>query len=284
VAFTCFSVLVVMAAVRQGWFAPHKRYTIEFMSADGLHPGAAVTLMGLKVGQVDEVEISPNKRIHVDIRVQKKYAAHLTQGAQIRMARPFIIGEKEIMIVPDSEHSEPLADNQIIQGAESLELTDILSGGRMGPYLDTLGSLFAQLKLIVEGSGEEGGANLSSLFQQAFKSLQAVERVAFDLRSIRKDVLVTKDSKRLIHQLANSTENLRKIMDVSQETLPELRNLSKGANNMIPQVAGTLSELVLTLQAMQRSFFLRSAVEDIHEEQAKKAKSEKRKPASDGSN
>jgi phospholipid/cholesterol/gamma-HCH transport system substrate-binding protein len=250
-ALLLFVMLVFFSARRQGWFAPKNRYVVIFRDADGLHPGAPVTLMGLKVGVVEKVDINEARKVEVTIKVQRKYAKYLREDSRLVMARPFILAEKEILIQAGSDKSPMLAEGAYVQGEAALELTDLLGGNKMMPYLVTLEKLFEQIRLLMDTQSDKS-PSLVRMYSQVHKSLAAVELLQKDLHQIRTEVLTSDDTKTAIRELAAA--------------LPTIKALSQDATRIMPELQQTLGSTITTLEAMQRSFLFRGGVESYRED------------------
>lgn len=277
VALLAFAVLTCGAAYRQGWFASHVTYKVEFPNGEGIRVGTPVSISGLKAGQISQVELDPNGKVMAEISVQEKFAKHFRTSTHVVLGRPFIIGERAVMVHPGSARDPQLKAGAQIQGEESLELTDLLSGGRMSPYFDTFSRLLQQLQLVIEGDGSDT-VNLVSLYQQAYKTLKSVETMSKDVTVLRRDVFASKESLALIKSLSQSTENLKVVLEQSTHTMPAVTQVSQNMAELMPKIKKTLDETAFTLQAMQRSFILRGASKDLREEQREQSQ---RLPASE---
>ncbi|MBS1986190.1 MAG: MCE family protein [Bdellovibrionales bacterium] len=276
-ALGLFGLLVIGSSLRQGWFAPHDTFSIEFPSGDGLTDGTPVSIAGLKAGRVTSVELGESNKVIVKISIQSKFADRIREDSKALVGRPFIIGEKAISITPGSPLKPRLKEGSRLPGEESMEITDMLSGGRMSPYFQTFTKLLDQLRLVIEGDGGENNANLVQVYQQAYRSLKAVERMSKEVEIMRKDFATTPEMKKLVREAAQSAGDAHDLINQMNEAMPALTKLSGDVGTMLPALSKTLGETVFTLQAMQRSFILRGAVADLKKEQAEE---EKRRPAS----
>ncbi len=254
-----FCALIFFTGQRQGWFASKSHYQLVFDNADGIFPGAAVTLMGLKVGSVEKVDIDEEKKVIVSIKLQTQYAKHFRRDSRVMAARPFVLAEKEIVIYPGTETYPQWEEKDKIHAEESLELTDFLTGNRLMPYLTTLNKLFEQIQTLIEGKGANT-PNIVKMYSQISRSLSAIEELQKDMHIMRTEVLASEDTKKVLRELA--------------QTLPTLKKLSDQATGVMPELSQTLKTSVITLEAMQRSFFLRSGVESYKKE------NQQREPAS----
>lgn len=273
-----FALLVFSSAFRQGWFAPHDEFTIEFPSGDGLNEGTPVSMSGLKAGRVTSVDLADQNRVFVKVSVQRRFATRIREDSKATVGRPFIIGEKAVSITPGSMNKPQIRAGSHIMGEESLEITDMLSGGRLGPYMATFSKLLDQIRVVIEGDGNDQ-TNLIEVYKQVYRTLKSVDTVAKEITTIRKDFAVTPEMQKVVKDVSRSTGDIQKLLAQLNDVMPAMTKLSGGMADIMPDLAKTLSETTLTLQAMQKSFVLRGAVADVKEERAKAAASERR-PAS----
>lgn len=264
-AFVLFALMIGGAAWRQGWFMPREEFAIEFQSADGLFKGTSVVLSGLKVGEVKNVELNSEGRVVVQFHVLRKYAHQLNADARAISQRTFVIGEKVIALRPGTRDAGPLKPGAFLKGEEAMEITDMLSGGRLAKYFETFELLMEQVKVLVGATGEKG-SDLAGLYLQLHKSLKGVEQLAKDVHVLRKDVFASDETVLLLSNLSKSSHNLQLVMAELKETLPHINKATGEFNGMAPGLAKALQESIVTLQAMQKSFLLRGGVKEVLEE------------------
>lgn len=266
VALLAFGSLIVGAAYRQGWFASHVEYVVSFPSGEGIRVGTPVSISGLKAGQINEVDLGSDGQVVAKLKVQEKFATHFRKNTKVVLGRPFIIGERAVMVHPGPANGDLLEVGSHIVGEESLELTDLLSGGRLSPYFNTFSRLLEQLQLVIEGDGSSDTVNLVSLYRQAYTTLKSLETLSKDVGVLRKDVFASKETLALLKSLSASTENLKIVLEQSTKTMPAVTQMSQDVADVMPKLKKTLDETAFTLQAMQRSFILRGASKDLKEE------------------
>lgn len=267
-AILLFIALMLGAAYKQGWFEPSMDLVAEFEGADGLRVGTSVVLMGLKIGSVSSVDLEESGKISIRLSVLKRYAPNLNSSVIAKSGRTFVIGEKIITLTVTSKNAQPLNPSVPIRGEETLELVDLLSGGRMSPYFNTFAKLLEQLQLVIEGSGEKDSVKLIDLYKQAYRTLKSVEMMGDDVRIMRRDVFATPETKALFMQLSEATRNLTKVMNAMETTLPRVGDASQEISRIVPELNSTLKETQFTFQALQKSFLLRGGVRELKEEKA----------------
>jgi phospholipid/cholesterol/gamma-HCH transport system substrate-binding protein len=280
VAVAVFSLLIAGAGRRQGWFAATANYTIEFPSGDGVFVGTPVSINGLKAGRVTKVELNERNQVVVEIGVQSKYAEAVREDSVVSLARPFIIGEREIFISAGSRDKPRLDSDsdKVLKGEVALELTDMLSGGRLAPYFQLFTRLMDQMAVVVEGDKTEDGVNLLKVYRQAYTAMKAVESMSKDFHLVRRDFISSPQTQQIMKDMAAASGHLGELLAQMNKTLPAVTGMSSSMHELTPQLTKALQETVFTMQAMQRSFVLRSAVEDLKEEGKRSPASEDVKP------
>jgi phospholipid/cholesterol/gamma-HCH transport system substrate-binding protein len=268
-----FVALVVLAAHRQGWFSPHDVFFAKFENGEGLNPGTPVSMSGLRIGRVSGVELGADNDVVATLKIQRKYSGRIKEDSKATLGRPFIIGERMISVSAGQPQASPVAPGTFIRGEESLELLDLLSGGRLSPYFNTFSKLLEQMSLIVEGGqGEDGKktVKLMDLYKQTYSTLKTVEGFGDDMRAIRQEFATSKEMKTLVGNMSKSSDQLDNLVRQTGEALPAMTEIARQVSKTMPALNQTLAETSLTFQAMQRSFFLSGSVKDIKAEQLKR--------------
>jgi phospholipid/cholesterol/gamma-HCH transport system substrate-binding protein len=283
--FGIFLTLVALAGFKQGWFSGSAYYRVKYETGDGVFVGTPVSISGLKAGSVKKVELTADNKIELVISLQNKFADFVRKDSRAILGRPFIIGERAISVTPGSREQEKLLENDYITGEESLELTDLLSGGRLTPYLQTFSKLLDQVKVVIEGDGSPQSKNLIQVYQQAFKTLKSLEDVGYEVTKIRKDFIFAENTQKILKDMSHSSDELASVLIETQKTLPAITQISGDVVKLVPEVTKALNETVFTLQALQRSFILSGGVSSLKKEMAEKekakAEAESKKPASE---
>ncbi|MEO5667603.1 MAG: MlaD family protein [Bdellovibrionota bacterium] len=258
-AMLLFTAMVFGAAWKQGWFLPRQSFTIRFPTANGLFVGTPVLLSGLRIGEVSSVDLDDDGRVVARVKVLSKYVAQLRDDASANSERTFVIGEKIIALSPGSRDRPPLKEGAELAGHEAMEITDLLSGSRITKYFETFQILMDQLNALISVASDKDH-NLASLYLQLHTSLKGIESLSKDVRVLRTDVLGSNETKMLLSNLSKSSRDMESVMGELRTGLPRI-------NATMPTLTKALQESVVTLQAMQKSFFLRSSVKELKEEQ-----------------
>lgn len=292
-------------AIKQGWFETRVELSSSFHQADGIYPGSKVQMAGIQVGKVESVELRENNQIHVVFNVSQKFFARIRKDSVVRVSRPFIIGEKVLDVSVGSNNEKQIVAKSELPSEDNIDLLDMLSGKRMGPYLNMMTDLLGNMKTIMTAFVDPKRAqklidifdSLHPLVVNTNKSMLGLTKLSNQLNQDErleeltinliaatrqiKNVLpenpqefrlavqeFSQDTRSVMHNMNQLTEAMNTLIPTLNAIAPELPQASKRAIE-------ALNEAVIVLKAMQKSFLLKGSVADVKEEESK------RQPAND---
>jgi phospholipid/cholesterol/gamma-HCH transport system substrate-binding protein len=169
---------VLMVGRRAHLFTAKLPYQTQFDSAAGLVSGNPVRLNGVTVGNVLEVNLSPDpadQRVRVVYEVDRKIRTRLRTSTTASIKTIGLLGDKYIELAggkPDDAIVPPEGDIKAAQGAS---LEKIFEGS--GDLLTDLGGIARSLKAILERMEKGGvGENLNSTLASLSDVLGKVNR------------------------------------------------------------------------------------------------------------
>lgn len=287
-------VFALAVAIQRGVFEPKVRLQTTLENADGVREGTIVAMQGLRIGQVDEVELISSEEVFVSFRIGKKYLSKIRSDSVVRAVRPFIIGEKTLEITIGSISSPPAVENAMLRSMPSADIMDILSGRAVGPYVEILGKMTENLKFVAEAfmdpkrsrslvkMFDEMGPlvrNASALTGEAHTLLKAANKdqqlvkVIGNLVDITNELHkampeISKQSPEMLGHLSKIARNMAVLTDELQKTLPAMQKLAPEIPRASERAIEALDETVVTLKALQKSFLLRGNAREVREEEA----------------
>lgn len=281
------------AAIKQGWFETKVHYFTTFENADGIHQGTLVQMSGLRAGAVDSVELESDNRIRVGFHVLGKFQDRIRENSTVQLIRPFIIGERVLEIAVGSDQFQPLPDQAHVKSVETVDLMTLMSGKSMNNYLSKLGGILESMQVIVDAFADKSRA------ESMVRVIDRLDPLMKNLNTMSTEVIklskqATKDDgvQKLVGNLAVTTTEINKILPELNNQNPELakdlavmtQNLAMVTKALGPAVqhveaelpgasvrlVEALNETVVVLKAMQKSFFMRSSVQEVREEEAQR--------------
>lgn len=294
----------VMVAIKRGWFATTIALSSEFENADGVHSGTEVVVAGLRAGSVDKVELLDTNKIRVTFTLLDKFRAKIKEDSTAQLVRPFVIGERILELSVGSKESPVIQDGAVMKAHETVDIMTILSGRRLGDYLEGMNGMMTNVKILVDAfANTQRTENFVKMFDQIEPLVRSLgimseEVIKLSKQATRKDNLGT-----VLGNLAVTTNELNQMIPLVRKKAPDLsRDMEKIVTNvailtenfklltptiveMAPQLPKTsrraveaLDEAVVLLKALQKSMFVRGSVKEVREEEESKRQ---RDPAND---
>ncbi|WP_413578641.1 MlaD family protein [Bdellovibrio sp. HCB290] len=283
---TAFSI-----AVKQGWFDSKTYYSTTFENADGLHQGTTVHMAGLRAGAVEEVELRADNKIQVTFYVLSKFQERVRQDSTVQLNRPFIIGEKILEVTVGSERAPVLSGNSFINSNESMDIVSMLSSRNISMTMSRVGGLLENLQMLVEAfADKDRAASFVRVIDRMDPLMKNMTVMSQEVIKLSKQATANDSMEVLMKNLATTTTEINRILPELNRQNPELaKDLAVMTQNLavVTQAVGpaarelgpefpqasrrmleVLNETVVTLKAMQKSFFMESNVREVRKEEA----------------
>lgn len=284
------AVTALSVAVKQGWFETKVHYSTVFENADGIHQGTLVQMAGLRAGAVEEVELEASNQIRVRFYVLGKFQPRIRQDSGIQLIRPFLIGERVIDVSVGSEQSPVLAGNSFVKSIEATDFMTLMSGKNLNAYLGKLGGILENMQLLVEAfADKKRGESIVRIFDRMDPLVKNLNTMSVEVIKLSKQATHDDGVQKLIGNLATTTSEINKILpDLNDENPHLARDLAVMTQNLAvmtkalgpavkavePELPGAslrlveaLNETVVVLKAMQKSFFMKSNVREVQDEE-----------------
>ena len=264
----------VVVAVTKGWFEPKIYYTTVLESGEGVRPGSVVRMVGIHIGTVVSMELDADNHIRTRLKLLRKFRDRIREDSRIVLERPFLVGDKVLHITPGGAQSKPLSEDAEIPSQESPGVMDLLAGKQWGPYFHTLESAAKEMSKLVDLlMKEKGTEKLVSSLSGLPSLIKGLTVAAGEVSTVSKQMSQGERMTHLVGNLAELSEEFKKVIPALATIAPELPRSSQ-------RMVQALDEAVITMKAMQRSYFLRSQTREIREEEARQ-KEDRRLPASE---
>jgi len=146
-----FFILIFLVGVQGDYFSSSYKLKIFLQNVEGLNSGAMVTLGGLKVGSVDEMEFArrdDQNGIDVTLKILSEYKNRITIETKATVSSFGLLGDKFINLSLGQPGEKLLTQNDYIPVVPTLSL-EILSQ-RVQPALDDFSRLMVNLRSITD--------------------------------------------------------------------------------------------------------------------------------------
>lgn len=299
-------VFMFSVAVKQGWLDTKVYYTTQFENADGIHPGTTVQIAGLKAGSVDEVELMKGSQIHVRFYVLSKFENKIKEDSIAQLTRPFIIGERVLDVTVGSEEGKALQPEAMMTSHETVDIMTLMSGRKLGNYLETMSSMLGNLKSLAEAFLDKGRTEaFINAFDRVDPLLKNLNTMSLEVIKLSKQATKDENLGNVLGQLSVTTRELNAMLPELSKRAPamakdvedlvknmalltgEFRVLIPALREVAPELPAAshraleaLDEAVVLMKAMEKSFFVKSNAEEVREQETQEINRGKRKPAS----
>lgn len=130
-------------------------------NAQGLNPGAFITLSGLKAGVVGEMKFAEKdslRGIVVDLKIDRQFADKITTSSIATISTMGILGDKYVDISLGNSNDPPLQEGSFIQTSPPSELSSIIASASdaIAEFKRTLENINAISQQVRAGSGPLG--------------------------------------------------------------------------------------------------------------------------------
>ncbi len=284
-------VTALSAAIKQGWFEPKVQYTTTFTNADGVHQGTVVQMSGLRAGAVDSVEFEGDNRIRVTFYILGRFQDRVRTDSTVQLVRPFIIGERVLELNMGTPDAPLLAANSSLKSLETMDIMSLMSGKNMNSGLAKLSEILESMQVIVNAFADKSRAeSMVRVFDRLDPLVRNMNTMSMEVIKLSKQVTHDDGVQKLITNLAVTTEEMNRILPEMNRQNPELakdlavmmQNLSvitKAMGPAMKEIEGelpgasvrlveALHETVVVLKAMQKSFFMKSSVQEVRDEES----------------
>ncbi len=272
-----FIICVIIIGKRNMWFEAKNHYYTIVRDADGLREGSIVTMSGLRVGQVEQMLVSQKEGVIVKFSLKKSLSYKIKKGTKIYLFRAFIIGEKRIDISP-GKGAELIKNGEKIEGIDSLEIADLISGKKMATFTSQLGALSQSIgkwgEIFTELTKRVKVDDLANTYELIHPTLFNIRALTKELITItapiaQKKHLVTKllkngaklskDFSTLISPISKRTKLIEQLLDNINIMSSEITKNPSFTKNMI----NALKEVTITLKALQKTWLLEDHVNAV---------------------
>jgi phospholipid/cholesterol/gamma-HCH transport system substrate-binding protein len=98
----------------------------RFEQVQGLARGSIVSLSGIVVGNVENIEFI-NDKLDVTMKIEEKYVKRITEGSQVEIRTQGALGDKYVFIIPGRPDQPPVKDGAILTVARPSDIIGIFS-------------------------------------------------------------------------------------------------------------------------------------------------------------
>jgi len=265
---------VIVIGRGKAWFRDYGIYNIVFDEGYNLKEGATVKIFNTDVGRVTSLEITPQNKVGVTIKILKGYSKLIRRDSVAVVASPTFIGSEYISISAGSPESPLISEEGTIPSKRKKSLSDYAEEFHLeekfnaltrilysleetmdqlkdpeGPLLGTLWDMRAITNDIKRGQGlgnvlvkndlyerlDRQMAHLEATLANAEKTSQGVEQAARVLPEAMQEM------RKILHDIKTASRDAPAIAQGARENLQKLDQILESAKRS-PLIKGGIPQ------------------------------------------
>jgi phospholipid/cholesterol/gamma-HCH transport system substrate-binding protein len=211
---------IFMLGADKAFFKKYVTLNIQFESVQGLNIGSTVSLAGLNVGNVEDIEFqSAENVLNVVIKIEDTFAKKITLGSQAEIRTQGALGDKYVYIIPGSPHEAALTENAILPVAKATDLIGIIS--ERGKETDKIFDIINEVYKTTRTLNHEG--RLEKIMNNLTVASTNLKDASIQAHALTQDVSAGKTTQKITMSIDKLERILTKI-DKGDGTLGALIN------------------------------------------------------------
>lgn len=129
VAFAFFGVGLFLIGDQHKVFTHHIVLYTNFQNVEGLTKGAQVTVEGMVVGEVDDIQMpsNPTQKFRLKMKVDDRLHGLIREDSLVTVETEGLVGDKFLVIHDGTEQAAPAPAGSTLQSQEPLEMSKLLN-------------------------------------------------------------------------------------------------------------------------------------------------------------
>lgn len=219
-------------------------FVISFYTVNGLSNGSTVSLSGVRIGKVTNIEIRDDQ-VYVyayisdsNIKVRKKSTFTISTAG--------LMGEKYIEIMPTRDYTSPyVADGEVVPGVDPTRMEEVFEQGTL--LLQKLQELTASAKDII--GDPELKENTRLLFRNARIASDRINEVVTAVRDRTDSIVENLDSilKKVDGELERNREDIRAVVANFRDMSERLANITEDSQEDFKDIVSNISNMTRRL-------------------------------------
>jgi len=126
ISIVLFTLVIYFIGQRQQLFSSTFHITGVFKDISGLQVGNNVRFSGINVGVIEDIEQFTDSSVRVDMMIEESSRKFIKKNAIAVIGSDGLMGNKIVSILPGTNSTQPISDNDDIATAVPVSMDDIL--------------------------------------------------------------------------------------------------------------------------------------------------------------
>lgn len=191
VGIVLFCLSVILLGGDKFFFQKSYRLKIRLPQATGLGVGSVVSLSGVPVGNVQDIDfVEKSSDVEVTISLEQAVQNRVTEGSKASIKTQGALGDKYIFIQPGPIDAQPLREGAILDTDRSPDFLDLIAskGAEMGEVVNVI----KEVRILFENMNRDGrsGRLMSNLVDASGELSSFLKEGRETFRMMRTDAIV----------------------------------------------------------------------------------------------
>lgn len=174
---------IIVLGGSKSLFTSYQTLKVKFKQVQGLNVGSVVSLSGINIGNIKNIEFS-NEDVIVSLNIEEKFSPRINSSSVASIKTQGALGDRYIYI-DASPQGAPLREGEFLKSGDSGDFIDMLS--EKGPELTNITQIVVELKTLLANINKDNNsakvvANLTAASEKANHLFGKGEQLVDDLR------------------------------------------------------------------------------------------------------
>ncbi len=222
-------------------------FFISFYSVNGLSKGSTVSMSGVKIGKVTNIEIRDDQ-VYVDVYIQDK-KMRIRRKSIFTISTAGLMGEKFVEIMPTRDYSSPhVANNDVVPGTDPTRMDELFEQGNV--LIQKLQELTASAKDIV--GDPELKENTRIMFRNARNASDKMNDIISSIQKRSDSIVESLDNilKRVDDEIINNRDDIRAVVANFRLLSDRLSSMTEDSRTDVREIVSNVRSATDKLDSM----------------------------------
>jgi phospholipid/cholesterol/gamma-HCH transport system substrate-binding protein len=243
-ALSLATVILVLTARGQNWFADRSAYRVVFQKAGGVKPGTPVTISGMEIGRVKTLRLTPQAQVELTLEVLQRHREFIRKDSRATIASE-LLGGKSVEILVGTPGQPLLPEGDTLPSVEPKELTDLLKGIDVKAPLQKLDAALENVKAIT--------AKLNDPRGELFTLLRNVEFLTAQLKNGQGNVGAILQDQKMHGEITATLASVHRAAANAEEATRNAAQLSRQLPPILEDVQRVTAEFPALMQDVKKA-------------------------------
>jgi ABC-type transporter Mla subunit MlaD len=253
---TGIAVLVALLVLTRatGTFKTHPVYYVTVQNGHGIAPGGPVKMLGIAIGKIEAVEITPDRRVRARLEIEPEFAERVRADSEARIEVSLglegMLAGVGFVVTPGSPEAAGLPDAAEIPAREAESVADLLPLVSGDPMLADVRALVHNARVLTDmlqdpqSDLQRAMASAAAVLAQVEKGDGTVGRLLRDDGELYERIFETMDEvDRTLAEVTRTMGRSGKLMQKSDDLVARADGLLESSDGMVDGATKVLGKM-----------------------------------------